>query len=152
MVLYFFKTRGGLKGRKDQLRTFQFPNKDAEPEKFRAAMELVESVITEEQWETLVTHHADDQVWLDTVQHVTNQCMKKIHELEVEAGLTQPMMDASKSRAKDYFIGLGSRVIKYKKKVNKVSLIPVQNTFISRFVSQIRNSPIINRMRNKHDD
>jgi hypothetical protein len=78
--------------------------------------------------------------------------MKKIHELEVEAGLTQPMMDASKSRAKDYFIGLGSRVIKYKKKVNKVSLIPVQNTFISRFVSQIRNSPIINRMRNKHDD
>jgi hypothetical protein len=31
---------------------------------------------------------------------------EKIHELEVEAGLTQPMMDASKSRAKDYFIGL----------------------------------------------
>jgi hypothetical protein len=34
MILYYFKTRGGLKGKIDQLRTFQFPNKDAEPEKF----------------------------------------------------------------------------------------------------------------------
>jgi hypothetical protein len=115
-------------------------------------MELVESVITEDQWESLVTNDADDHKWLDTVRQVTNQCMKKIHELEVEAGLAQPMMDASKSRAKDYFIGLGSRVIKYKKKANKASLLPLQNSFISRFVSQIRNSPIINRIANKHDD
>ena len=87
----------------------------AEPAKYKAAMELVECVITDNQWNELRTPGRSQRDTLSTASAVQTLCLKKLRAWEEAAGLKAPLKNANKARDQGYYIGIGARIVAYKK-------------------------------------
>ena len=124
VLLMYYKNVGCLTGDKTRLRMLYFPNKSAEPEKFRAAMELVEAVVTDEQWNLLcMTESGNTHEFHDVCRDLQKKCLATMHSMEEAIGLKEPLTGKKAERARPCFVGLGAHVIKYKSKAKKSSLL-----------------------------
>jgi hypothetical protein len=146
VLLAYFKNNGTLgTSKKRLLRELLCPNQQAEPQKFRAAMELVETVITDDQWLVLRTNELESVEFNDVCRKVQNECLSKLRNMEEAAGLRKPVADKKMTRAQPTYVGLGSRVISYKKELNISSLTAEEqpkNT-LTRFAQKVvRSSPV----------
>jgi hypothetical protein len=117
---YFF-------GEQQRLLTMKYPAL-GERDKLKLVMELVEFVITKEQWQGLCT----DDLSRDDLNKVTmaieNQCMKTMLALEKDREVTEDELE--KSNCQPAFIGLGSRVRKYlNKKVKAGGVKSLRGSF-----------------------
>jgi hypothetical protein len=121
-ILVDFYKAGHLKGPKSNLRSALVPHLRSEkdkPEKDKlfAAMDLFEFVVSDEEWTLLCTPGQNEGDVLDTAQEVETRCMQTIRQLEENEGLKQPLANKRRAREKSYFIGLGSRVVAYRKAI-----------------------------------
>jgi hypothetical protein len=121
-ILVDFYKAGHLKGPKSSLHSalvLHLRSETDKPEKDKlfAAMDLIEFVVSDEEWTLLCTPGQNEgDVW-DTAQEVETRCMQTIRQLEEKEGLKQPLANKRRAREKSYFIGLGSRVVAYRKAI-----------------------------------
>jgi hypothetical protein len=101
-----------LKGDKNRLVGVKLPHLKEE-DKLRATLELVQFVMTEDQWATLTTPELSKADLASTAYQIQKSSMEKLRELLISVHAeTQPAK--GKERAKPFYIGVGSRVVKYK--------------------------------------
>jgi hypothetical protein len=107
---------GHLKGTKETLCSISLTHL-TERDKYRAAMELVECVVSDAQWIELCTRGRSEQDTLVTATGIESSCIDKLREWEEAADLRKPLDNPKMARDKPYYIGLGTRVVAYKSKV-----------------------------------
>ena len=103
-------------------------------------MELLEHTVTDELFRKIALERDSKSIdFTNTAKLIQNQCLEKIDELEVEAGLRDPTVDTKKRRAQPFWPGLGQRVINYKKATKKKSLTgPSTTSLVQQVTSPIR--------------
>lgn len=101
-------------GTKDRLRSVGL-NHLNEQAKYRAAMELVEFVITDEQWKELITPGRTERETMTTAKAVQKLCLTTLRQWEEAVSLKAPLANPNRARDKPYYIGIGTRVVAYKK-------------------------------------
>ena len=101
-------------GTKDRLRSVGL-NHLNEQAKYRAAMELVEFVISDEQWEELCKRGRTERETMTTAKAVQMLCLKTLRQWEETVGIKAALANPKRARDKPYYIGIGARVVAYKK-------------------------------------
>ena len=130
--------RGHLKGTKETLRSISLTHL-SERDKYKAAMELVECVVSDAQWIKLCTPGQSERDTIDTAKEIQFACITRLREWEEAADLRKPLENPNMARGKPYFIGLGTRVVAYKSKVGIVGHLlskPVSGKLSSFFVKK----------------
>lgn len=120
-VLGMLYADGQFRGSKSRLSSCSLVTL-GEKDKLFAVLQLVEYVITPEQWETFCKADLEPKVLLDTSKAVEAACM---HTMRVEFQKLPPA--GKKSREQPYFIGLGSRMVTFKKTTEGAQLFPENN-------------------------
>ena len=113
-VLFQLYEAKAFQGHKDRLRSISLSHFN-EKDKFAATMELVECLISDDQWSKLCTCGQPVREMMDTTNAVQQVCMTTLRAWEESAGLKEPLRKKSSERAMPYFIGVGARVVAYKK-------------------------------------
>ena len=108
-----------MKRTKETLRSISLTHL-SEKVKYRAAIELVECVVSDQQWIELCTPGLCDGDTIVTAEGIKLACIKRLREWEEAANLRKPLDNPNMARGKTYFIGLGTRVVAYKSKVGIV--------------------------------
>ena len=101
-------------GNKDRLRSMSLSH-ISERSKFTATLELVECVISDDQWSELCKSGQPVRDTMATANAVQQVCMTTLLAWEVSAGLKKPQKNTNLSRSMPYYIGVGARVVAYKK-------------------------------------
>jgi hypothetical protein len=85
-----------------------------EKDKFVACMELVDTVLSKDQWKILCAECSEKTLVLDVASAVQKQCMERMEKLEVEVKIRE--VGKKTTRAMPFYVGLGARYVFYKKK------------------------------------
>lgn len=117
-ILVFMYKSGLIPARsgKDRLGCINLTHLD-ESAKYKAAMELVECVISDEQWNQLRMPGRSERDTLMTASAVETLCLKELRAWEEAAGLKAPLANPKKARDQGYYIGVGARIVTYKKRL-----------------------------------
>jgi hypothetical protein len=91
-----------------------------EPDKLFAALQLVEHVITDRQWETFCTADLERKAVLDTAKLVEKACMKTMRQ---KFEKRPPATKVSRPQ-QPYYIGLGTRMVTFKSTSDGAKLFP----------------------------
>jgi hypothetical protein len=107
-------------GEQRRLLTMTYPAL-REQDKLKLVISLIEFVITENQWQQLCTKQQSKEAIRSIAVEIENQCLQKMYQLEKEAGMSKAE-SFEKCKGAPFFVGLGSRVRRYLKEVNRDSL------------------------------
>jgi hypothetical protein len=108
-------------GEQSRLHTMTYPAL-REQDKLKLVMALIEFVITETQWQQLCARPPQPKETIRAIAlEIEKQCLQRMYQLEKEAGLAKAE-SFEKCKGTPFFVGLGSRVRKYLKEVQRDTL------------------------------